>query len=105
MSLNSWEREKSFSSRVHCKILCFATFHNIRALFVSPSRGLNGLSLQSGRSFSAQFFSPNRRLRLFIQKCLCVRILIAVVMILLAGDILNKGEKMIGTPRAALADG
>lgn len=57
MSLNSWEREKSFSFRAHCKILCFATFHNIRALFVSPSRGLIGLSLQSGRSFPALFFS------------------------------------------------
>lgn len=94
----------SFCSRVHLKILCFATLDNIRALFVSPSCGLNEPSLQSDPSFPALFF-PNRRQRLFIQKCLCVHIHIAVVMILLAGDIWNKGEKSIGAPRTALADG
>ncbi len=59
MSLNSWEREKSFCSRFYRKILCFATLENIRALFVSSSCGLNELSLQSDRSVPALFF-PNR---------------------------------------------
>jgi len=104
VSLNSWERENSFCSRFHRNILCFATLENIRALFVSPSCGLNELSLQRDRSVPASFF-PKQTQGLFIQKCFCVHIHIVVVLILLAGDIWNKGEKMIGVLRTALADG